>query len=89
MKWRSPETLSVYEHYFEQSLDRETHDRFLGALHTQVQAFLKMREQRRHKSSLPSRSNPEESLQTQPTIEERGFVQEPDVSFIYGLAGEA
>ncbi len=89
MKWRSPETLSVYEHYFEQSLDRETHDRFLDGLHTQVQAFLKEREQRRRKSPWSSPSKPEEPLQTQQTIQERGAIQEPDISFIYGLAGEA
>ncbi len=89
MKWRSPETLSVYEHYFEQRLDRETHDRFLDGLHTQVQRFLKEREQRRRTSPLSPPSKPEETFKAQPTVEEREFMQEPDVSFIYGLAGEA
>jgi integrase len=86
MKWRSPETLSVYEHYFEQSLDQETHDRFLDGLYTQVQAFLKEREQRRRKTS-PLR--PAEPLPRQQTIEKQEVLQEPDLSFIYGLAGEA
>jgi hypothetical protein len=89
MKWRNPETLSVYEHYFEQSLDRETHDRFLDGLHTQVQAFLKEREQRRRKSPWPSPSKPAEPLQAQQPLAPRGFLQEQDISFIYGLAGEA
>jgi len=89
MKWRSPETLSVYEHYFEQSLDRETHDRFLDGLHTQVHHFLNEREQRRRKSPLSPPSKPEEACKAPQTVEERAFMQEPDVSFIYGLAGEA
>ncbi len=89
MKWRSPETLSVYEHYFEQSLDRETYDRFLDGLHTQVHRFLNEREQRRRKSPLSPSSKPEETIIAQQTFEERAFTQETDVSFIYGLAGEA
>jgi len=89
MKWRSPETLSVNEHYFEQSLDRKTHDRFLDGLHTQVQRFLKEREQRRRTSPMSPPSKPEEPCQAPQTVEERDFMQEPDVSFIYGLAGEA
>lgn len=88
MKWRSPETLSVYEHYFEQSHDRESHDRFLNGLHTQVQMFLKEREQRRRKSSGAPPSKPEVSLPTQPASQGQGMLQEPDLSFIYGLAGE-
>jgi len=79
----------VYEHYFEQSLDRETHDRFLDGLHTQVQRFLKEREQRRRTSPLSPPSKPEETFKAQQTVEEPEFTQEPDVSFIYGLAGEA
>ena len=88
MKWRSPETLSVYEHYVEQGLDRETHDRFLDGLHTQVEMFLKEREQRRRKSAAAPPSKPEASLPIQPTTQEQGMLQEPDLSFIYGLAGE-
>jgi integrase len=89
MKWRSPETLCVYEHYFEQSLDRESHDRFLDGLHTQVQAFLKQREQRRRQSPWSSPSRPADSRPSPQTSEEQAVLQEPDLSFIYGLAGEA
>ena len=89
MKWRSPETLSVYEHYFEQSLDRETHDRFLDGLHIQVQNCLKEREQQKRKNSLTAPSQPETRLQDPSALEEREYPQEPDLSFIYGLAGEA
>lgn len=89
MKWRSPETLSVYEHYFEQGLDRETHGRFLDGLHTQVHRFLKEREQRRRTSPMSPASKSEEPFKGEPAVEERDFMQEPDVSFIYGLAGEA
>ncbi len=88
MKWKSPETLSVYEHYFEQRLDQETHDRFLDGLHTQVQGFLKEREQRKRKSPLSAPSRPQETREVHSTLEERNPMQEPDLSFIYGLAGE-
>lgn len=89
MKWRSPETLSVYEHYFEQSLDRETHDRFLDGLHAQVQNCLKERERRKRKSPGPAPSKQEGILHAQLPLQERNHMQEPDLSFIYGLAGEA
>src|SRR5258708_3513559 len=82
MKWRSPETLSVYEHYFEQRLDRETHDRFLDGLRIQVQRFLKEREQRRRTSPLSPPSKPEETFKAQQTVEEPEFMQEQDVSFM-------
>jgi integrase len=88
MKWKSPETLSVYEHYFEQRLDQETHDRFLDGLHTQVQGFLKEREQRKRKSPLSAPSRPQETREAHSTLEERNPIQEPDLSFIYSLAGE-
>jgi len=85
MKWRSPETISVYEHYFEQSLDRETHDLFLDHLHIQVQGFLKDREQGKRKSPQHKR---EEICKEQQAGKERGRTMEPDMSFLYGLAGE-
>jgi hypothetical protein len=88
MKWRSPETLSVYEHYFEQSLDRETRDLFLDRLHTQVQGLLTDREQGKRKSPQPPPHKREETGKEQQAVKERGGTTEPDVSFIYGLAGE-
>ena len=89
MKWSSPETLSVYEHYFEQSLDRETHDLFLNRLHSQVQGFLTDREQGKRKSPQPPQHKREETGKEQQAVKEIGGTTEPDVSFIYGLAGEA
>jgi integrase len=89
MKWRSPETLSVYEHYFEQSLDRETRDLFLNRLHTQVQGLLTDREQGKRKSPQPPQHRWEEMGKEQQAGKERGGAMEPDVSFIYALAGEA
>jgi len=89
MQWSSPETLSVYEHYFEQSLDRETRDLFLDRLHTQVQDLLKDRGQQKSTSARPPQNACEKVLKEQHKVKERNFTPEPDVSFIYGLAGEA
>ena len=89
MQWSSPETLSVYEHYFEQSLDRETRDLFLDRLHTQVQGLLTDREQGKRKSPQPPQHKREETGKQQQAVKERGGTMEPDVSFIYALAGEA
>jgi len=89
MKWSSPETLSVYEHYFEQSLDRETRDLFLDRLHTQVQGLLKDRGQGKRKSLQSPQHKQEETSKAQQVVKERDFTPEPDVSFIYSLAGEA
>ena len=89
MQWSSPETLSVYEHYFEQSLDRETRDLFLDRLHTQVQGLLKDRGQGKRKSLQSPPHKREETSKVQQVVKERGGTMEPDVSFIYSLAGEA
>jgi integrase len=89
MKWSSPETLSVYEHYFKQSLDRETRDLFLDRLHTQVQDLLKDRGQQKPTSARPPQHAGEKVLKEQHKVKERNFTPEPDVSFIYSLAGEA
>ena len=89
MQWSSPETLSVYEHYFEQSLDRETRDLFLDRLHTQVQDLLKDRGHQKPPRARPPQNACEKVLKEQHKVKERNFTPEPDVSFIYGLAGEA
>jgi hypothetical protein len=89
MKWSSPETLSVNEHYFEQSLDRVMRDLFLDRLHTQVQDLLKDRGQKKQTSARPPQDACEKVLKEQHKVKERTFTPEPDVSFIYGLAGEA
>ena len=79
----------MYEHYFEQRLDRETHALFLDRLHTQVQALLKDRGQEKRKSPHPPQDKREEPFKEQQAAQERGGTMEPDVSFIYSLAGEA
>ena len=89
MKWRSPETLSVYEHYFEQSLDRERRDLFLDRLHIRVQGLLKDREQGKRKSPQAPQHKRQEEIEERQAVKERGGTMEPDVSFIYSLAGEA
>lgn len=89
MQWSSPETLSVYEHYFEQSLDQETRDLFLDRLHTRVQELLKDRGQQKRKSPHPPQDKREEPFKEQQAAQGSGGTMEPDVSFIYSLAGEA
>jgi hypothetical protein len=54
-----------------------------------VQGLLKDRGQEQRKSPHPPQDKREEPCKEQQVAKESGGAMEPDVSFIYGLAGEA
>lgn len=84
MKWKSAETLAAYQHYFDALRDADTRDAWQQRIHAEVQNYL---DERR-------RGKPEKQAQRQPTDVSvavspvRQFDGEPDLAFLYSLAGE-
>lgn len=85
MKWKSDQTLSAYQHYFEQQLYADMRDDFHQRMHAEVQQYLDERQQRarREKPIQHQQKEPAPSLPAAPQ-----FDNEPDLGFLYRLAGE-
>jgi hypothetical protein len=75
MKWKSEETLAAYQHYFDEQLDADTRDAFHQRMHQEIQQYLEERKHEKRKQPAPH------------TV--ISFDDEPDLAFLYGLAGEA
>ncbi len=78
MKWKSKETLEVYEHYFDKQLHDETLEHLHTRMHEAVQDRLEERQQR-----------PPQAKKVQ-SVGQVGRVSldEPDLEFLYSLGGE-
>ncbi|SRR6266487_1510571 len=85
MKWQSEETLAVYQHYFDQKRDDDTRDQFHRTMHQEVQRYLEERTSGKRRRSVSHRK--EQTLST--PLEQVQSVDEPDLAFLYRLAGEA
>ena len=85
MKWQSEETLAVYQHYFDQKRDGDTRDQFHSSMHQQVQRYLEERTSGTRRRSVPQRKEHTSGTALEPV--QSG--DEPDLAFLYGLAGEA
>jgi hypothetical protein len=85
MKWQSEETLAVYQHYFDQKRDDDTRDQFHSNMHQQVVHYLHecTSGKRRRSAQRPKEQPP--VLPTSSTPEPT----EPNLAFLYALAGEA
>jgi integrase len=83
MKWKSDETLAAYEHYFEQQQNADTRDALQQRMHTEAQQYL---EERQHgKRGKPAPHKPKHAP---PALPVQQFDDEPDLNFLYSLAGE-
>jgi integrase len=85
MKWQSEETLAVYQHYFDQKRDDDTRDQFHSTMHQQVVHYLKERTSGKRRRSAPRKKEQPPVLPTSSTPE----TTEPNLAFLYALAGEA
>ena len=84
MKWKSDETLAAYEHYFEQQHHADTREGLQQKMHTEVQQYLKERQGRKPRNQAPSKSK-----EMVPSAQvARQFDDEPNLDFLYSLAGE-
>jgi integrase len=87
MKWRSEETLAAYQHYFDEQLDADTRDAFHQRMHEEIQQYQRERKQGRGKSPTLS-TNKQEGTSISPSAASQ-VNDEPDLAFLYSLAGEA
>jgi hypothetical protein len=84
MKWKSEETLAVYEHYFEQQHNDDRRDDLLQTMHAEVQQQLEERQRGKARKQVQRQAkDASPSTQTVPL-----FDDEPDLKFLYSLAGE-
>lgn len=86
MKWRSEETLAAYQHYFDEQVDADTRDNFHRRMHEAVQQYLQERQSgKRKKSGLHTSLDKAAELSSQAELL---LDDEPDLAFLYSLAGE-
>ncbi len=87
MKWKSEETLTAYQHYFDEQQRADTREQFHKRMHQEVQHYLEERQRgKRGKYSPPREKHKEAPLPAQTVIH---LADEPDLAFLYSLAGEA
>ena len=85
MKWQSEETLSVYQHYFDEQRDADLRDAFHQRLHEELRQYLHedgSPTRGKHASSIRRRST--SSVASSPTMQ---LPDEPDLAFLYSLGG--
>jgi hypothetical protein len=85
MKWKSDETLAAYQHYFDEQLDSDTRDAFHQRMHEEIQQYLA---ERKH-SKLGQKKRQKQEQISQPSSLIPPIPDEPDLAFLYALAGEA
>lgn len=83
MKWKNEETLVAYQHYFDEQRDADTRDDFHRRMHAEVHQYLEERRQGKPKRmALSTAKGSSPSTRT-----ELALTDEPDLTFLYGLAG--
>jgi len=83
MKWRSEETLAAYQHYFNEQLDADTRADFHRRMHEEVERYLKERRSGKQGKVIPNPTT------VPPTLPNLSFETEPDLAFLYDLAGRS
>ncbi len=87
MKWKSEETLAAYQHYFDEQQNADMREQFHKRMHQEVQLYLEERRRgKRGKYLPPKEKNKEISPLAQTVLH---LDDEPDLAFLYSLAGEA
>jgi integrase len=85
MKWQREETLSVYQHYFDEQRDADTRDAFHQRLHAEIQRYLQeQRSGTRGKRASATHRTQASSAASQPIMQ---LADEPDLAFLYRLGG--
>lgn len=84
MKWKSEETPIAYQHYFDEQRNADTREQFHQRMHQEIQEYLKERQQGRRKMSTSKNQATLASAQTMIQVSD-----EPNMAFLYSLAGEA
>lgn len=85
MKWKSEETLTAYQHYFDEQRDADTREAFHQRMHGEIEQYLEERK-RGHRKKAGSRKLPAQGDAVQLSVPQ--IPDEPDLAFLYSLAGE-
>lgn len=86
MKWKSEETLTAYQHYFDEQRNADTRDAFHQRMHREIQEYLEER-----KTGHRKKPGARKRLTQETEIIQRQVLQipdEPDLAFLYSLGGE-
>ncbi len=83
---KSEETLAAYQHYFDEQLDADTRDAFHQRMHEEIQQYQNERRQGKRKKPIPC-ADKQETMSSRPEVLQTN--DEPDLAFLYSLAGEA
>src|SRR5260370_10091277 len=87
MKWKSEETLAAYQYYFDEQLHAETRDAFHQRMHQEIQQY--QQERRQGKRKQPTARTSRRQQASAPLQAVSQLIDEPDLAFLYSLAGEA
>ncbi len=87
MKWKSEETLAAYQHYFDEQLHADTRDAFHQRMHEEIQQYQQERKQGKRQKPATHIHKQEQTLTPQSAQDQLN--DEPDLAFLYALAGEA
>ncbi len=87
MKWKSEETLVAYQHYFDEQLHADTRDAFHQRMHEEIQQYQQERKQGKRQKLATRIHKQEQTLPARPALDQ--INDEPDLAFLYALAGEA
>lgn len=85
-KWKSEETRTAYQHYFDRQRDADTREAFHERMHGEIQHYLKEYKRGRRPKSVSRKPRAQET-----EVVERSaphISDEPDLAFLYRLAGE-
>jgi integrase len=86
MKWKSEETLTAYQHYFDEQLDADIRDDFHRRMHEEIGQYQEERRQGKHEKLVLPRGTSQELPAF--TTEEMQFADEPDLTFLHSLGGK-
>ena len=86
MKWKSDETLSAYHHYFENQRNADTRDDWQKRLHVEIRQDLEERQRGKPRKQVSRCLSKEDVSAAESAV--RHFDDDPDLSFLYRLAGE-
>jgi integrase len=86
MKWKSEETLTAYQHYFDEQRDADTREAFHERMHGDIQCYLEACKRGRQQKLVSRKPRAQETEAVKRPASQ--IPDEPDLAFLYRLAGE-
>ena len=79
--------MAAYQHYFDEQLHADTRDAFHQRMHEEIQQYQQERKQGKRQKPATHIHKQEQTLPPQSALDQLN--DEPDLAFLYALAGEA